>query len=249
MNKRLKLTMVIPALNEAENLVLLFPRFKRVVELLQEQQIDAVMAVVDDGSSDNTAQIARENGAVVISHPFNLGVCYALHTGFLFALNNGSDFLITVDADGQHNPEDVVNLVSEFVTRKIDVLIGSRFVRDTGYKKSAFRFAGIRMFSELVYSLTRLRIHDVTSGFRVFGRRAIQFLSKNFPQEYPDAEILILLHKSGFRIEEYALSMNPRLFGTSQHNFKTAVVYPFKNLIAIIVVLLRTFRQKQRVSV
>ena len=249
MNKRLKLTMVIPALNEAENLVLLFPRFRQAAALLREQEVDAELVLVDDGSSDETAEIARRNGAVVISHPFNLGVCAALHTGFLYAVKNQSDILITVDADGQHNPEDINDLVAEFNRRRVDVLIGSRFVKDTGYKKSAFRFAGIKMFSALVYSLTKLTVHDVTSGFRVFGQRAVRFLAANFPQEYPDAEILILLHKSGFRIEEYALSMNPRLFGTSQHNFKTAVVYPFKNLIAIIVVLLRTFRQKRRVSV
>jgi glycosyltransferase involved in cell wall biosynthesis len=247
-NDRRKLTLVIPALNEAENLVLLFPRFKQVVSLLREQEIDAELLVVNDGSSDNTAEIAQQNGAIVISHPFNLGVCAALHTGFLYALQNRSDFLITVDADGQHNPEDIVNLVTEFNRRGVDVLIGSRFVKETGYKKSAFRFAGIRMFSALVYSLTKLHIYDVTSGFRVFGLQAICFLAVNFPQEYPDAEILILLSKSGYRIEEFALRMNPRMFGTSQHNFKTAVIYPFKNMIAIVVVLLRTLRHKQRVN-
>lgn len=249
MNDRRKLTLVIPALNEAENLVLLFPRFKQVVSLLRDQKIDAELLVVNDGSTDNTAEISRQNGAVVVSHPFNLGVCAALHTGFLYALQNKSDFLITVDADGQHNPEDIVNLVTEFNSRGVDVLIGSRFVKETGYKKSAFRFAGIRMFSALVYSLTKLHIYDVTSGFRVFGLQAIRFLAVNFPQEYPDAEILILLSKSGYRIEEFALRMNPRMFGTSQHNFKTAVIYPFKNMIAIVVVLIRTLRHKQRVNV
>ncbi|MBN1559740.1 glycosyltransferase family 2 protein [candidate division KSB1 bacterium] len=243
-----KLTLVIPALNEAENLVLLFPRFKQVVSRLQKQNIEVELLLVNDGSTDSTAEVARQNGAVVISHPFNLGVCAALHSGFLYARQKKSDFLITVDADGQHNPEDIVNLIDEFLRRKVDVLIGSRFLQETGYKKNACRFFGIRLFSLLVYSLTKLKIYDVTSGFRVFGERAIRFLAVNFPQDYPDAEILILLSKSGYRIEEFALSMNPRMFGRSQHNFKTAVTYPFKNMIAIIVVLLRTLFHKQRME-
>jgi glycosyltransferase involved in cell wall biosynthesis len=249
MTDKRKLTLVIPALNEAENLALLFPRFKQVISVLQQQNIDAELLVVNDGSSDSTAEIASQNGATVISHPFNLGVCAALHSGFLYALQNKSDFLITVDADGQHNPEDIIKLINAFINhRNMDVIIGSRFLQETGYKKSGCRFVGIRLFSALVYSLTKLHIYDVTSGFRVFGHRAIRFLAANFPQDYPDAEILILLSKSGYRIEEFALSMNPRMFGRSQHNFKTAITYPFKNMIAIIVVLLRTLFHKQRMD-
>jgi len=243
-----KLTLVVPALNEADNLVQLFPRFQRVVDALKQDNIGVDMVVVDDGSTDDTALVAKSQGAEVVSHPFNLGVCFALHTGFLFALQNNSDFLITVDADGQHNPEDIIALVQAFSQRDADVLIGSRFLQETGYKKDAFRFVGIQLFSLVVYLLTKRRLYDVTSGFRVFGRSAIQFLAKNFPQEYPDAEILILLSKSGYKVEEFALSMNQRISGTSQHNFMTSVVYPFKNLIAIIVVLLRTIRHKAKVK-
>ncbi|MDZ7725239.1 MAG: glycosyltransferase family 2 protein [candidate division KSB1 bacterium] len=240
-----KLTIVIPAYNEADNLEQLFPRFHKAVQDLRAKQIDAEMVVVNDGSSDATAAKSRENHVTVVSHPFNLGVCAALHTGFLYALENDSDALITVDADGQHNPEDIHYLIREFEKRNSDVIIGSRFVEKTGYKKEFLRFSGIKLFSVLVKLLTHLTIHDVTSGFRVFDKKAIRFLSNHFPEDYPDAEILILLNKSGFKVEEVPIEMNPRMQGTSQHNLKSALLYPFKNLLTILIVLIRTLQKKR----
>ncbi len=248
MSRKQKIALIIPAFNEAENLPVLFPRFRQVVASLEDKGYDAEMVVINDGSSDDTAEIAKRNGAFVVSHPFNLGVCAALHSGFLYGVRNDVDILITVDADGQHNPEDIIYLVDEFSQNDYNVLIGSRFIEDTGYKKEFFRFAGIKAFSLLVKGITNLQIYDVTSGVRVFDGDVIKFLAKNFPQEYPDAEVLIMLSKFGFKIGEKPLSMNPRLHGTSQHNFKTALTYPFKNLIAIVVVLLRSLRSKERME-
>lgn len=240
-----KLTIVIPAFNEADNLDNLLPRFQNAVKELSRHQINSELVVVDDGSSDTTAEKTKKQNITVVSHPFNLGVCAALHTGFLYALENNSDVLITVDADGQHNPEDIYYLISEFEKRNADVIIGSRFVKKTGYKKDLLRFSGIKLFSVLVYLLTRKTIFDVTSGFRVYSYKSIQFLSRHFPQDYPDAEILILLNKSGFNIEEVPLQMNPRMQGKSQHNLKSAFLYPFKNILAILIVLIRTIQKKK----
>jgi glycosyltransferase involved in cell wall biosynthesis len=247
-SKKLNIVLIIPAFNEAENLPLLFPRFKHVVASLEEIGYNAKMVVINDGSSDDTASISKQNGADIVSHPFNLGVCAALHSGFLYGVRNDVDILITVDADGQHNPEDIIYLINEFSNGAENVLIGSRFIKNTGYKKEFFRFAGIKAFSLLVKAVTKLEIHDVTSGFRVFDKDVIKFLAKNFPQEYPDAEVLIMLSKFGFKVGEKPLSMNPRLHGTSFHNWRTALTYPFKNLIAIIVVLLRSLRSKERMQ-
>lgn len=240
-----KLAIIIPAFNEANNLDGLLPRFHKAVKQLSQHQIESELIVINDGSSDGTAEIAGKNNITVVSHPFNLGICAALHTGFLYALQTDSDCLITVDADGQHNPEDIDYLINEFIKGEADVIIGSRFVKKTGYKKDFLRFSGIKLFSILVHLLTNITIHDVTSGFRVYGYRAINFLSRHFPQDYPDAEILILLNSSGFTIREVPLEMNARLQGKSQHTLKSAVLYPLKNLLTILIVLIRTIQNKK----
>ena len=237
---KMKIALIVPAFNEEKNLSQLVPRFNNVCSLLESNNFAVEIVLINDGSNDNTEKVARQNGFTVISHPFNLGVCAALQTGFIYAQNKQHDCLITIDADGQHNPEDVLLLLKEFEIGKTDVVIGSRFLHQTNYKKNIPRYIGIKMFSAIVKLLTHKIINDVTSGFRIFNRKAISFLAKNFPTDYPDAEMLILLSKFGFSIKEVSLEMNPRLSGQSQHRFHKAIFYPFKNLVAICVVLIRS---------
>ncbi|MDZ7369789.1 MAG: glycosyltransferase family 2 protein [candidate division KSB1 bacterium] len=239
-----RLSIIIPAYNEAQNLKMLLPRFTSVLKEMQKSGFQTDMAVVNDGSSDETAEIASAAGLTVISHPFNLGYSAAVHTGFMHAMRSDSDLLLTIDADGQHNPEDILLLVSDFLQHPVDLLIGSRFLEDRGYRKSLLRFAGITLFSKIIRLVTGAEIRDVTSGFRLYGKRALRYLAKNFPQDYPEYETLIILLKTGCKIKELPLSMNQRLYGTSMHSSWKAVVYPFKNLLIIFVVLLRTLHRK-----
>ncbi|NLP11043.1 glycosyltransferase family 2 protein [bacterium] len=245
MKPKTRVALIVPAYNEEHNLTRLVERFRAVREQLAGLAMEAELVLINDGSMDGTARVGRENGFTVLSHPFNLGVCGALHTGFMYALQSGHDCLITIDADGQHNPEDISTMVAELRRESADLVIGSRFLINTGYKKNLARYTGIVLFSWIVKLLTDQTISDVTSGFRMFTRKAIEFLANHFPQDYPDAEMLILLSKSRFTIREIPVQMNPRMSGRSQHNFITSLFYPFKNLIAIVVVLIRTFLAKK----
>ncbi len=241
-----RLTVVIPAFNEAKNLELLLPRYKEVIAALEEQNIDGELIVVDDGSGDETAAVCRRFGVPVLRHPFNLGYSGALQSGFSYALRRNSDLLLTADADGQHLPEEIPRLVDEFRQRGCDLLIGSRFVEETGYRQGFLRSVGMRLFSEVIRLLTHRRIYDVTSGFRLYNARAVRLLAADFPQDYPEYVTLIALCRAGCSVEELPVTMKQRLSGTSMHNALSSLVYPFKNLMTILVVLLRTLRGMEK---
>ncbi len=244
--KNKKITIVIPALDEEKNLPHLIPRFQNAAKSLLESGFQPELVLIDDGSTDQTSRIAKDHGFSVVSHPYNLGVCAALQTGFLFAVQSDSDFLITIDSDGQHNPEDISLLLKNHLEHDADITIGSRFINETGYEKQLSRYIGILLFSFIIKMFTGKKIHDITSGFRVFSKKAIKFLANHFPQDYPDAEILILLARFGYRIQEFPVGMNARVHGKSMHNFFTSIIYPFKNVIAIFAVLLRIHFIKKR---
>ncbi len=246
MMKKKKIVLIIPAYNEAANLPQIAASLIKVRSQLSQEGYLCELVVIDDGSADQTAQVAANLGATVISHPYNLGVCAALHTGFLFAKEADADLAVTFDADGQHNPEDVRTLLRHHLATGEDVVIGSRFVADSGYRKNIARYMGIQLFSIVVKLLTKKKIYDITSGFRLFTRPVIHYLAEDFPQNYPDAEILISLIKSGFSIVEIPIPMQQRLSGQSQHSLFRSIIYPFKNLIAILIVLIRLYVSKRR---
>ncbi len=224
---------VIPAYNEGG-------RIAPVVRDVRATLPSATILVVDDGSADRTADEATEAGATVVSLPVNLGYGAALQTGYKYAVRFRYDIVGQIDADGQHLAEYLVNLLEALRAGDADVVIGSRFLdRDGHYRPSVARKLGISLFARLATLITRNHVTDPTSGFQVMRLRVAQFFcSSVYPTDYPDADILIVLHRSGFRLREIPVQMRPST-RQSMHSGHRSFYYAYKMMLSIFVTLLR----------
>jgi glycosyltransferase involved in cell wall biosynthesis len=199
------------------------------------------IVVVDDGSRDRTAEVARSHGAIVLRHPFNMGYGAALQTAYKFAAQAGYPVLVQLDADGQHDPAFVPVLARRIVDGHADAVVGSRFLTGQGYIPPFARRVGMVLFGYIASVVTRRRVTDPTSGYQAMSRRVFEFLTTDaFPADYPDADVLILLYRAGFKVEEQPVAMKASPTGKSMHSgvIKPAF-YVFKMLLSILVTLLR----------
>jgi glycosyltransferase involved in cell wall biosynthesis len=228
-----RILIVIPAYNEEA-------RVGSVVTRVRYSLSDADVLVVDDGSADGTAKVARRAGAATLCLPVNLGYGAALQAGYKWGVRQGYDLVGQLDADGQHAPEYLPAMFAKLHDEEVDVVIGSRFLDGDGhYRPSAARKLGIALFSRVASLIMRQHITDPTSGLQVMRIHVAKFFcTEVYPSDYPDADILILLHRSGFRIREMAVQMAPPS-GKSMHSGHRSLYYMYKMWLSILVTLLR----------
>jgi len=225
---------IVPAYNEGEMIT-------RVVRDIRREAPDFDIVVVNDGSRDNTGQLAAEAGATVINHPFNLGIGGAMQSGYKWALRNDYDIAVQVDGDGQHPPRYLPRMVEELQTEgSADMVYGSRFREDPGYKVPFLRRLGNRIFAIVLRPLIRQRITDPTSGFRMTNRRGIELFARDYPHDYPEVEALLMLHANRLNIHEIAVRMNAREGGESSINYRQSAYYMIKVMMALFVGALRS---------
>jgi glycosyltransferase involved in cell wall biosynthesis len=224
---------VIPALNEEG-------RVGAVVRSAREAVPDADVLVVDDGSQDDTRVEAAGAGALVLSLPVNLGYGAALQAGFKYAARRGYGIVGQIDGDGQHPAEELPRLLEKLREGDSDVVIGSRFLdREGHYRPSRARKVGMAMFGRIASALTRQHISDPTSGLQVMRIQVARFFCSDvYPTDYPDADILIALHRSGFRVHEVPVQMRPPT-GASMHQGHRSFYYVYKMSLSILVTILR----------
>jgi glycosyltransferase involved in cell wall biosynthesis len=228
-----KTLVIIPAYNEERNLSEIITQVLRY-----NQEVDIL--VVNDGSTDSTSNIASNHGAIVLDLPFNMGYGVALQTGFKYALNAGYNYVVQIDADGQHDPKCINELLNELMNNKVDLIIGSRFLSKTNYKVPFIRLIGIRFFNLVAFLMTGQRITDCTSGYRASNRQVLDFYSSDiYPWDYPDADVLIMLYFAGFRFKEIPVTMFESKSGKSMHNGLKPLYYIFEKILSIFVILLR----------
>lgn len=229
----------IPAFNEAETI-------GGVVREILDEDLGCDVVVVNDGSSDGMERVLRSLPVTVLSHPVNLGYGAAVQTGMMYAVRNGYDFLVLMDADGQHVPSQV-RLLLEELARGRDIVIGSRLSGDSGsYRIPLLRRGGIRFFSFLARILGGVRIRDVTSGFQAMGRGVLTALAREYPVDFPDSEVIVMLGLRKFRVAEVPVLVRERKAGKSMYSsYGTALYYPFKSLLATFIVLLRLVRERK----
>ncbi|KJR41866.1 family 2 glycosyl transferase [Candidatus Magnetoovum chiemensis] len=227
------LLIVIPAFNEERNIA-------KVIDNIKHYMPDNDILVVNDGSTDNTAAIARAKKAMIISHTFNLGYGGALQTGFRFAVEKNYEYVVTMDGDGQHDAKCIAELFDAMNTENAHVVIGSRFINGN-YKAGILKKTGVWLFSTITYLYTGIKFTDPTSGFQLLKRQAFEYLSKedSYPLDYPDANILMLLHKNKFAVRERAVVMYERTDGKSMHRGLRPFFYVVRMLLAITMVIFR----------
>jgi glycosyltransferase involved in cell wall biosynthesis len=228
-----RVLILIPAYNEQA-------RVGAVITGVHKVLPSADIVVIDDGSSDETSVAARSAGASVLRLPMNLGYGAALQTGYKWAVRHGYPLIGQLDADGQHTPDHLPEMFEKLRSEPADVVIGSRFLDGDGhYRPSAARKVGIALFSRVASLLMSQHITDPTSGLQVMRLPVARFFcTEVYPSDYPDADILILLHRSGFRVREIAVQMKPPP-GKSMHSGHRSLYYMYKMWLSILVTLLR----------
>ncbi len=222
---------VIPAYNEERNIGKVLADIRNTIE-------DIDILVVNDGSSDETEKIVRAQGIGIISLPYNMGYGGALQTGFKYAVQNNYKYVIQFDADGQHDPEDIANIRTELRKGIADIIIGSRFLGGSSLKTGFLKRAAISLFRFLIKHYTKQKITDPTSGLK---RRTFSHYAAmgNYPDDFPDADILIQMIRSKYRVYEVPADMHIRDSGKSMHSGLKPIYYLVKILLCIVIVLLR----------
>ena len=225
---------VIPAYNEVATV-------GGVVRAIRAQGPHFDVVVVDDGSTDATGEVARKAGARALRLPFNLGIGGAVQAGFLYALDNDYDFMVQVDADGQHLPEEIDKLTGAMdEDPTLDLVCGSRFLSDDQeYPAPISRRTGIHLFAFLLSKIIGQRVSDPTSGFRLYNRRGIELFARDYPHDYPEVEAVLMLHFHRLRMKEVPVRMRQRGEGVSSIGSGKSVYYMIKVLLAIFVGLVR----------
>ena len=199
------------------------------------------VVVVNDGSLDGTSAAARDAGAVTLDLPCNLGIGGAIQTAYQFARDRGYDALVRIDADGQHEVEDIPRVLDPVLRGEADAAIGSRFLGEKEYRISIPRIFGIRFFRWLVRWNTGYRVTDPTSGFFAVNRRLIEFYSHHYPSDYPEVDAYILMHRQKARAVEVPVRMYERTEGKSSITMYRAVYYMVKVTLSFFINRIRRF--------
>ena len=233
--------MIVPAWNESRNV-------GNTVREIIGQSIAYDVVVVDDGSTDDTAQVARDAGARVLVLPFNMGVGGAMRTGFTFAQRHGYDRAIQVDADGQHNPRDIPVVLAGLADA--DISIGARFADVGEYQARGPRRWAMVFLAGVLSRVAKTRLTDVTSGFRAANRRAIDQYVRYYPAEYlgDTVDSLVSAIHSGLTVTQVPVAMRARVHGKPSQNFVGSAVYLLRSVFALSLALMRGRRRATEAS-
>ncbi|HEX4335810.1 MAG TPA: glycosyltransferase family 2 protein [Polyangiaceae bacterium] len=219
---------VIPAWNEAANIAHVIAELRTLSEAPD-------VLVIDDGSLDGTARIAREAGASVLRLPFNCGIGATVQAGIAWGLEREYRAMVRLDGDGQHDPASVASLVAPIEAGEADFVLGSRYLEREGFQSTWARRLGSRWFSFMLRVVSGLTITDPTSGCWAGNARALAVLHAEYASDYPEVDSLVRLQRAGCRIAERPVRMRPRGEGESSINAIGAVYYMLKVTIALLI--------------
>jgi glycosyltransferase involved in cell wall biosynthesis len=204
------------------------------------------LAVVNDGSKDSTGQILDALNVLTLTHLSNLGYARAIQTAIKYALACNYDTLITLDADGQHHPEQVLALYDESVAHEWDVLIGSRYIKTGDYSSSPLgRRVGMQVFSFLVKAASGQRVYDTSSGLKVMRKSVFEPLAQSLFVDF-HAEAIVYLIRSGYRVGEFPITAAERTHGQSMYSLLSHLKYPLKTSMLILLGMIEASLRRKR---
>ncbi len=221
----MKKLVIIPAYNEEKSI-------KQVVDNLENYANDYDYIIINDGSTDNTQKVCKENNLKYISLPQNLGIGGAMQTGYKYAKENDYDIAIQIDGDGQHDVTYLDKLVEQLENGS-DMCIGSRYIDKQGFQSSAMRRFGKNVLSFWMRILCGKKITDPTSGFRACNKKIIGIFAKDYPYDYPEPETIIKLIKNRYVVTEIPVIMKQREMGKSSITPIKSIKYMIKVLISM----------------
>ena len=227
-----RVLIIVPAWNEAESIAGVIAEIRDTLPFVD-------VLVVDDGSVDGTAKVARQAGAVALTLPYNLGVGGAMRLGYRYAHDRDYDIAIQVDADGQHDPAYVPKLIDGLSASSL--VIGARFAGEGAYAVRGPRKWAMAMLSWVLSRLARTKLTDTTSGFRACDRDLIALFALWYPAEYlgDTVETLVRILRLGYRVNQIPVAMRLRTTGTpSQSPFK-AMLYLARAFFTLFLALAR----------
>lgn len=223
----MKIILIIPAYNEEDNIINVCNQI--------EKFSDYEYIVINDGSKDATEDLLCKNNIKHITLMHNLGIGGAVQTGYKYAYENDFDIAVQFDGDGQHDINYVSKLIEPIINNKADMVIGSRFLKESksNFKSTRLRRIGKNIISILIKVLWKYKITDPTSGFRAINRDILKEFSKEYPTDYPEPESIVTALKQNFLVCEVPISMNQRTFGKSFVNPWTSIIYMTKVIFSI----------------
>ncbi len=228
-----KILVLIPAYNEESSI-------EEVMQGIRNVMGNVDILVINDGSSDKTESIVKNFGVKIITLPFNLGYGAALQTGYIYAKRNDYDIVIQIDGDNQHDATYIKDFIETLRKEKVDVVIGSRYLQKNGYKTQWTRKIGMAIFRFIATAILGQKITDPTSGFQALRKDVVHFFTNDlYPPDYPDTDMLILLHLAGFRLKEIPVKMYNLDLKKTMHRGHKIIYYVFKMFLSIVVTLVR----------
>ena len=223
-----KTLLLIPVFNESASLTPLLAEIRQALP-------DLPICLIDDCSTDDTRRVLREMNCDYLTLPCNLGVGGAMQTGFRYAFEQGYQYVIRLDGDGQHPPAECARLIERMAKNDVDMVVGSRFLGETDYTGAWYRHTGIRVLAAALSLACRRRITDPTSGFQMLNRAVMYYFAHQYPTDYPEPESLALLSRQGYRCCEIPTAFRSRAHGTSSIQTWDTFFYLFKVGIALFV--------------
>lgn len=226
----MKTLLIIPAYNEEANIL-------TTVKKIQEYSKEIDYIVINDGSTDNTEKILKENNINTIKLVNNLGIGGAVQTGYKYAYENDYDIAIQFDGDGQHDINYITNICEPIINGQADMCIGTRYLdkNSSDFKSTFMRRLGSNILTLCIKIFTRNKITDPTSGFRAVNKKVIEEFARNYPTEYPEPESTVSLLVNGYKVKEIPVSMNQRTGGVSSIRLWKSIDYMVKVVLAIII--------------
>lgn len=228
-----KILLIVPAFNEEESIL---NTYNTIVEYNKKYKTKFDVIVINDGSTDRTEQILKENKINHIKLVHNLGIGGAVQTGYKYALENKYDIAIQYDGDGQHDVSYVKKIIEPIVNNEADFVIGSRFIEESkdNFNSTFSRRIGINMISFFINLVTDKKVYDTTSGFRAVNKEIIELFASDYPTEYPEPITTTNLLQNKYRLKEIPVKMNARVGGKSSIGSWKNAYYMINVLLSIV---------------
>lgn len=228
----MKVLVIIPAYNEEDNI-------ENVVSRMTEQYQEYDYVVINDGSKDKTSEICHKNHYNIVDLPVNLGLAGAFQTGLKYADIKGYDYAVQLDADGQHSPDYIGDMIKK-AEEGYDIVIGSRF--ETAKKPWNPRMMGNRMIGMAIRLSTGKKLSDPTSGMRLYNKKMIHEFALNINYGPEPDTVAFLMKQSEVRVASVQVTMQDRVAGQSYLNFVNSLFYMLRMMISIL--LINNFRKR-----